>query len=129
MKFNLFYTTLFLLAIYHLIFCKDWTHSKRDNDEENEKSRERPETQNFQIGIFLPWVKTSRQHLSTIPKSFLVQINLEMSDNPDTDTLFFCKVEVTKRIKIIGLVRRAKHPMFLHKNTKPSFLKTLLKFF
>ncbi len=105
MKFNLLYTSFFSLAIYHLILCEDWTHSGRDNDEEDEESKYHKEYKNFQIrGISLPWVKTSRQHLSTISKSFLVQINKYMKDDSGYKKPFFCQVEVMKGLKIIGKV-------------------------
>ena len=105
MKFYLLYTTLLLIVSYHLILGEDWTHSGGDNDEEEEESRERIENKNFQIPSFsLPWVKTSRQHLSTIPKSLLVQINKYMDNDEFIKTPFFCRVEVVKGVKIIGKV-------------------------
>ena len=44
------------------------------------------------------------QHLSTIPKSLLVQINKALPKDHPIETPFFCKVEVVKGIKIIGKV-------------------------
>ncbi|KAH9397498.1 hypothetical protein TYRP_003817 [Tyrophagus putrescentiae] len=106
MKFHLLYTALLLFVTCHLILCEDWTHSGGDNgddEEEEEESRERKEAKSFQInGISLPWVKTSRQHLSTIPKSLLVQINLDSLNDHLLGTPFFCRVEVAKGVKIIG---------------------------
>ncbi|KAH9387834.1 hypothetical protein TYRP_009031 [Tyrophagus putrescentiae] len=90
---------------YHLILCEDWTHSGGDSDEEEDdrESRERKEAKNFQIpGISLPWVKTSRQGLPTISKSLLVQVNKYLDDDYLMGTPYFCRVEVVKRIKIIG---------------------------
>ncbi|KAH9387836.1 hypothetical protein TYRP_009033 [Tyrophagus putrescentiae] len=47
-----------------------------EDNEEDEEDGESKETKNFKIlGFSLPWVKTSRQHLPTIPKSFLVQLD------------------------------------------------------
>ncbi len=110
MKFHLLYTALLLFVTYHLILCEDWTHSGGDNDEEEEESRKQKEAKSFQInGISLPWVKTSRQHLSTIPKSFLVQINLDSLNDHLLGTPFFCRVEVVKGVKIIGKVSLAGH--------------------
>ncbi len=104
MKFSLSYTTLLLLVTYHLVLCEDWTHSGGDN-EEDEEDGESKETKNFKIlGFSLPWVKTSRQHLPTIPKSFLVQVNKNSFADHLLGTPFFCRVEVAKRIKIIGKV-------------------------
>ena len=107
MKFNLFFTAFLSFITYHFIFCEDWTHSGGNNDEEleNEKLKERKETKNLQIGVSLPWVKTSRQHLPNIPKSLLVQINKGMPEDRNIKTAFFCRVEVMKKLKIIGLVR------------------------
>ncbi|KAH9398263.1 hypothetical protein TYRP_019273, partial [Tyrophagus putrescentiae] len=98
--FYLLYTTL-LFATYHLIFCEDWTHSGENSEEEEEDGNSK-ERQNFQIGISLPWVKTSRRHLSTIPKSLLVQINIDLHNDDFIGTPFFCRVEVVKKMKIIG---------------------------
>ena len=104
MKFHLLYTTFLLFAFFHFILCEDWTHSGGDNDEEEEESRERKEARNFQIGISLPWVKTSRQHLPTIPRSLLVQVNKDLHDDRLIGTPFFCRVEVRRGLKIIGRV-------------------------
>ena len=98
MKFYLLYTTFHLFVSYHLILCEDWTHS-------GEESRERKEAQNFQIpGISLPWVKTSRQGLPTIPKSLLVRVNIDFRNDHLIRTSYFCRVEVVKGLKIIGRV-------------------------
>ena len=104
MKLSLPYTALLLFVNYHFILCEDWTHSGGDNDEEEEDGNSRKH-QNFQIGISLPWVKTSRQHLPNIPKSLLVQINKGMPEDRNIKTAFFCRVEVMKKLKIIGMVR------------------------
>ncbi len=108
MKFNLFYTALIFFVTFQFIFCEDWTHSGGDNDEEEEEPRERKEARNFQIGISLPWVKTSRQHLPTIPKSLLVQINIDLNDDCFHGTPYFCRVEVVKGMKIIGKVTESR---------------------
>ena len=107
MEFHLLHTTLLLFVTYHLILCEDWTHSGGDSDEEEDdrESRERKEAKNFQIpGISLPWVKTSRQGLPTISKSLLVQVNKYLDDDYLMGTPYFCRVEVVKRMKIIGKV-------------------------
>ena len=104
MKFHLPYTALLLFVTYHFIFCEDWTHSGVDSDEDEEDGESR-EAKNFQVpGISLPWVKTSRQHLPTIPKSLLVQVNIDSFADHLLGTPYFCRVEVAKRIKIIGKV-------------------------
>ena len=106
MKFYLFYTTL-LFVTYHLILCEDWMHFSRNNneEEENEESKERQENKNFIIfSISFPWVKTSCQHLYTIPKSLLVQINKDLDNDSLIRMPFFCRVEVVKKMKIIGKV-------------------------
>ncbi len=110
MKFSLPYTTLLLFVTYNIILCEDWTHSGEDNDEEEKKSKERLEAKNFQIRSFsLLWVKTSRQHLPTIPKSLLVQINKNFHAGHLIETPFFCRVEVVKGMKIIGKVNASKN--------------------
>ena len=109
MKFHLLYTTLLLFVTYHLILCEDWTHSGVDSDEDEEDGESR-EAKNFQVpGISLPWVKTSRQHLPTIPKSLLVQINKNFHAGHLIETPFFCRVEVVKGMKIIGKVNASKN--------------------
>ena len=98
MEFHLLYIALLLFVTYHFILCEDWTHS-------GEESRERKEAQNFQIpGISLPWVKTSRQGLPTIPKSLLVRVNIDFRNDHLLETSYFCRVEVVKKMKIIGRV-------------------------
>ena len=103
MKLSLPYTTLLLFVNYHFILCEDWTHSGGDNDDEEEDGNSRKH-QNFQVGISLPWVKTSRQHLPTIPKFLLVQINIGLNEDHFLGTPYFCRVEVVKGVKIIGKV-------------------------
>ena len=105
MKFSLFFNAYLLFFTYHFTLCEDWTHSGENNDNEEDESRERQEAKNLQIpSISLPWVKTSCQHLFTIPKSFLVQINREFKNDHLIRTPFFCRVEVIKGVKIIGMV-------------------------
>ncbi len=106
MKFSLLYTVLFaLLTTYHFILCKDWTHSGEDNDDEENESRERQKAKSFKIpGISLPWVKTSCQNLSTIPKSLLVQINKYLDNDHIIRTPYFCIVKVVKKMKIIDKI-------------------------
>ena len=130
-KFYLLYTALLLFVICHIIFCEDWTHSGKDNDDEkdeNGKSRERQEVKNFQVpGIFLPWVKTSRQHLSSIPKSLLVQINKNLHTDLFFETPFFCRVEVVKRMKIIGKVSAPETDNVYFPKNNPQKIKSFLK--
>ncbi len=132
MKFSLSCNVLFvLLTVYQLILCEDWTHSGEDNDEEEEKSKERQEAKSFQIpGILLPWVKTSRQHLSSIPKSLLVQINKNLHTDHLFEAPFFCRVEVVKGMKIIGKVKSRRTllmSIFFNHNPSPSQNQAILK--
>ena len=106
MKFFLSCNVLFvLLTAYQLILCEDWTHSGEDNDDEENESRERQKAKSFKIpGISLPWVKTSCQNLSTIPKSLLVQINKYLDNDHIIRTPYFCIVKVVKKMKIIDKI-------------------------
>lgn len=122
MKFNLLYTALFLFATFRIIFSEDWTHSgngENDEEEEEEKTwRERQEARNFQIGISIPWVKTSRQLLSTIPKSLLIPTVQYFNKDPKLKDHFFCRVEVQKGVKIVGQVMNAAATMCFTKHQK-----------
>ncbi len=126
MKFSLPYTTLLLFVTYNFILCEDWTHSGENNDEEEEDENLR-ERQNFQIGISLPWVKTSRQHLPTIPKTLLVQINKNFHNDHLIGTPFFCRVEVVKGMKIIGKVNSSKLIMYIFLMYTPPKNRAILK--
>ena len=110
MKFHLHFTALLLLVIYQFIFCEDWSHSSADYDDDGEEegggsdsAGHQRETKNLQIGVVLPWVKTSRLRLSAISQSFLVPIVIN-SKKRGYKITYFCRVEVQKGVKVVGQV-------------------------
>ena len=59
-------------------------------------------TNNFDIGVDLPWLKTDKHIFTKIPKYLLVEINF--SNKKIEKNTYVCRVNFGNNIKIIGKV-------------------------
>lgn len=103
MKFNNFSLALLqiLLIAFSLVKANDWT--KNDNYiydlDDDDVQRVQKKGENFDIGIALPWLSTTRYSLATIPKQILVATSQA--------NYYVCRAPLNgTRVKIVGKVSK-----------------------